>query len=166
MKREIDTFFKALDKYYIVSMSQQKTYDMGTPTPAIEQEKKLLTKKMKKLSQKNDSNYFMKLVEKYKELLAKRPTIITLQKTLEDDSNDLFKILDIITPRNPAQDNKKLSASDDIWKMIPYKQFTPEEKYEKYKKIMDRVIKGNLLCFNIKRRKKQKEQNICQEQHL
>jgi len=84
----------------------------------------------------------MKLVEKYKELLTKRPTIIALQKTSEDDSNNLFKILDIITPRNPAQDNKKLSASDDIWKMIPYKQFTPEEKYEKYKKIMDRAKKA------------------------
>ena len=143
MKREIETFFRALDKFYLASLSHPKILNPNTVTPEMKPENKFLAKKLKKLSQKNDTNYFMKLVEKYKELAAKRPTIITLQKTSKEDN--LFSILDVIAPRNLTQDKKRLQANDDIWKMIPYKHFTPEQKYEKYKKIMDKVITYNNL---------------------
>jgi len=42
-------------------MSQQKTYDMGTPTPAIEQEKKTFDEKNEKTESKKRFKLFYEI---------------------------------------------------------------------------------------------------------
>jgi hypothetical protein len=137
MREEIERFFKAVEKYYVLLLNKPKNIDL-TPTPAILQniDKSSLLKKKKKHRKKDDNNYFMNLVEKYRVQNVETPSTITLQRIPTKGSKNLYEITDMLISKPHSQKDRKLHADDEIWAAMPYKTLTPEQKYKKYRKLL------------------------------
>lgn len=83
----------------------------------------------------------MKLVDKYRDKYLNIPCSVTLQKSYEDETRQDYEILDIAPPRLPPKRDRKLTIDDELWIIMPYKNFTPEQKFDKYRKILTKLKK-------------------------
>lgn len=157
-KGEIERFFKGIEKYYTAFLMEPTKFELIPDSSLSQQqeENKLLIKKNKKRYQRDDSDHFMNLIDKYRKKQMKKPSTITLQKIASENSCQHYEIIEIETPKNPNQKYKKLHINDDIWVQMPYKGLTPYEKYKKYKRILVKVLQTkeriiNNICRRIKK---------------
>jgi len=136
MRIEIERFFQAVQKTIAESTKQTKLPERTVETLDELQKKENYDSGNKIRKQKDDANYFMKLVQKYKERFPRNPITITV----EDLDEEGFKISEINIPPNEEKVGEKLHLDDYIWQAMPYKNLTAEEKYRKYNSIITRVI--------------------------
>lgn len=140
IRDEINKFFKAIEKYYASYMNETQQMNLfAEHTPQKEPGNKAAIKK--KLNLKDDRGYFMKQVERYRDLSAKAPCSITVEKISEDMDNNQYRLIEVIPPRLHTKKDRKLTADDEIWTIMPYKNLTPEQKYEKYRRILIKLRK-------------------------
>ena len=168
-REEINKFFKAAEKCFAFSYQDPQLFgQISTPnlnnasvfnTVSVdshrssslppESKDRILFKKKKSAntptnSKKDDSTYFLKLVEKYRTKFHKSPFIISLQRQILDlelNSPGLYQITDIQVPKGQPDEHRDLVVDDDIWQLMPYKGLTSEQKYRKYKKLIGRAQK-------------------------
>lgn len=134
MKEEISQFFKLVEKYCHNMTNNSHNNHTGPVDPILAPEK------VRKSEKREDTDYFMSLVEKYREITAKKPCVITLETAFEEEKEEgnnekFYNILNISLPKANFTKNRKLVADDEIWGVLPYKNYTPEQKYKKYRKI-------------------------------
>ena len=146
MKQEIEDFFKAVEKHYINFLSAPKMPEL-VHNPIIPQDldkkslsKKSLSKKKRKNSKKEDAASFLRLVEEYQTKFQERSVTITIQDLTPNNSNKLYKVIDIPNLSTSSQSNKRIHANDELWTIIPYRTLTPHQKFQKYKKLKAQVI--------------------------
>ena len=91
---------------------------------------------------KDDASYFMSLIEIYKKKIPSQYSTITLQKIIikdEEDNSDKESYMHLETflaPKSFYLAHRKLTSSDEIWNQMSYKNFSPEQKYKKYKRLL------------------------------
>ncbi len=137
MRIEIEKFFQAVQKGILEVKQTPKSAEKNPETLDVFQQKENYTEnKIRK--QKDDANYFMKLVHKYKEKFPQDPITITL----ENSDIGEFKITEINAPigNEELTLKEKLRPDDYIWQIMPYKNLSAEEKYKKYHGIILKVI--------------------------
>jgi len=152
MRIEIERFFQAVQKTIGESIKQtertletvnelQKTEDYETGS------------KIRK--QKDDANYFMKLVNKYKERFPHNPISISVET-----SGEGFSVTQINIPSDtPSKETEKLYPDDYIWYAMPYKNWTAAEKYKKYHSIISKKEKKAQRSARKRSNKKRKASN-------
>lgn len=142
---EVNKFFKAIDKYYMTYLSEPQSSGLSsgmssnfgtfaTEIPKLPKKKSYVTTTTMAQPKKED---FLKLVEKFKKKMCKEPCTITLKEKIEDglwESKILYEILDI---QAPLDKDRELLADDDIWEVMPYKGLTADQKFRKYKELME-----------------------------
>ena len=78
MRDDLSKFFKALEKYYNAYINDPQNATVGIVDQSVirEKENALLSKKKNKPPKKDDSGYFMKLIDKYRDKYIKQPFTI------------------------------------------------------------------------------------------
>ncbi len=139
MLDEIDRFFKTIERCYNNYLTENQLLNPGTEQ-ALQKDlnKKLLLKNKQNL--KDDRGYFLKLVDKYRVRSFEVPWTLTVQKIASGNPGK-FQLVDFTLPRASLRPDRKLAADDEIWTLMPYKNYTPAQKYEKYRKITTKLKK-------------------------
>jgi len=139
MREDIQKYFAAIEKQYAAYLLESQparpeinTSRALTKEQAIQEEN---LKKKKALSIREEGNYFLRLIDKYIAQHRNLPLSITLQSLPSEDGADKFEIFDINIPKINNRNKTKLSSDDEIWRSMPYKNLTPEQKYQKYSKL-------------------------------
>ncbi len=168
MKEEIHQFFKLVEKYcHNMTNNAHNNHGAATVDPILAPEK------VRKSEKREDTDYFMSLVEKYREITAKKPCVITLETAFEEENEEgnnekLYNILNISYPKANFTKDRKLVADDEIWGVLPYKNYTPEQKYKKYRKICSVVrkeskakeMKMDFVKKNLERARQMRQKSI------
>jgi len=150
MKDEIQKFFNAIDKQYAAYLQESKPSrpELHASNTALTKEQILQEENLKRkklLSIREEGNYFLKLIDKYITQHKNQPLSITLQSVPSADGVDKFEIFDINIPKATHRAKTKLSFDDEIWRNMPYKNLTPEQKYQKYSKLHAEMKKKQKL---------------------
>lgn len=148
-KLEITDFSKAIEKNYqayLVELRNAQAYaNRHQPEQnGMEIENSMATSLRKKKSPNEDPvDPFLKEVEALKKkipatkhliYLDRKQEVSTDEATGEQRTQDYYQVADtVVIPNDP---NRKLTPKDEIWNHIRYKNFTPSQKYNLYKRLV------------------------------
>jgi len=141
IREDIDRFFKTIDKQYMNFLAETQQLSILNDQSQQKDPSKKISIKNKLNNMKDDRGYFMKLVEKYRMASNEIPCSITVKWVPHEWNANLYEISDITLPRPALKPDRKLTPEDIIWSVMPYKNLTPEQKYDKYRKILIRLKK-------------------------
>lgn len=158
-REDIYKFCKTVEKYYNYCSSNKKPPKKQPviAKPKTEEKERVERAGGNKANQKqknkllketmatNSSQLFLNLVEEWRRKVPSSLYTITLAKmrhTIKDDENqiikeEMFKVIDTHVPRADA--GKKLGLGEEIWTHMPYKNYTPLQKYKLYRKITKKM---------------------------
>jgi len=154
IREEIDRFFKTIEKHYLNFLAETQQHTFINDQSQQKDVTKKLSLKSKINNLKDDRGYFMKLVEKYRMASTEIPCTITVKWVPREWNANLYEVTDYTLPRPALKPDRKLTPEDIIWSIMPYKNLTPEQKYDKYRKILIRLKKKQ--DFNKSMSQKQK----------
>jgi len=166
MKEEINKFVKMVEKYCIAMTNNQQSLN-GAQDPILDPS--LRARRQEKMKEIND---YIALVDKYKVLTAEQQCTIMLEDANPEYPNTAYNIVSVSLPKLNFTKNRKLTADDEIWTIMPYKDFTPEQKYKKYRKLVLKLrkkrkvkdLKSEILRRNVERAKHIKNEKAQQTQ--
>jgi len=141
MKEEIEKFFKFAEKYCttMVSLNYQRQRQ-GSLTEQITLDQNTGYQRMRR---KEDDPSYLNLIQKYKEIISQKNSSLSLESNHKGESENVFSIKDALESHMWINKDKMLAADDEVWGIMPYKNLTPEQKYNKYRKICAKLRHEN-----------------------
>ena len=144
LKDELDKFFKLAEKFCstMASLHNQRQKQIvlnETITTDMNSQQK------KRGAKKEDMTSYLNLVKKYKEIASKISDFELSKNNKKRDFENSFLIKEENKTIKSIISETMLTVDDEVWKIMPYKNLTPEQKYNKYKRICTGLKQENKI---------------------
>mgnify|MGYP000887147802 CR=1 FL=1 len=161
-KEEISKFCKAIERIYQAYLAEQKTARLYSseyridPAMADVEIPSLSSSKKKKPKGDGDNDQFMQMIEELRWKVPESKHIIYLDRkqsfvpdpeTGMERAVEYYEVTNTLVVQNDP--HRRLTPRDEIWTHLQYKDYTPLQKYNKYRRLLTSGVGKSQLSENL-----------------